>query len=157
VHTSCHEIAVRGTPFLSPSYDALGKGEKTAKRASYATNRGRRVRGFSVVLRGGLRSNVLTLLPLDGMAVTHHPEVDVGLGVLGESVGESPLAGDLDNGAIDVLVPIRDRVLVGNGLVADSGQPIAVAFDVSPDFVLAAERGGPDIVVGMETIEIGAA
>ena len=90
--------------------------------------------GLGVVCGGRPGSDVLTLLPLDGVAMAHHPEVDVGLGVLGKSVGQPPLTGDLDNRAVDVLVPVRDGPDVDDRV--DPKRPDLVAKAIVPDYAL---------------------
>src|SRR5215218_4777253 len=160
--TSCHEGARRGTPKTHPSpsipvHDALGKGEQTAQGAGYSSHRGLWVGGLGVICGSGLWADVLTLLTLDGVAVAHHPEVDVGLGVFWEPLSEPALAGDFDNRAVDVLIPVGDRLLIGHRFVADGGQPVAMPLNMDPDFIVAAKRRGPDVMVGTEAIKVGAA
>src|SRR5215218_10442397 len=113
-----------------PVDDALGKGEQTAQGAGYPADGGLRAGGLGVVPCSGLRADVLTLLALDGVAVAHHPEVDVSLCVFGESVSQPPLAGDFDNRAVDVLIPVNDCLLIGHRFMADGGQPVAMPLDV---------------------------
>ena len=137
--------------------DALRKGEKTAQDAGHPADRCLGLGGFGVVFGCRSRADVLALLPLDGVAVAHHPEIDVGFRVLGKPVAQPSLAADLNDRAIDVLVPVGYSLAIGHGFVADGGQPVAVSLNVSPDLIVAAKRRGPDIVVRMEAIEIGTA
>jgi hypothetical protein len=145
------------SPLVTTVDDALRKREQAAQGAGDPADCGLWIGSFGVILCGGPRTDVLTLLSLNGVTVAHHPEVDVSFRVLGKPIGQPPLARDFDNRAVDVLVPVRDRLSIGHGLVANGGQPIAVSLDMSPDFVVATKRRGSDIVVGMEAVEVGAA
>ena len=78
---------MNSSPLFTTVDDALRKGEQAAQGAGDPADRGRWIGSFGVVPCGRPRADVLALLPLDGMAVAHHPEVDVGLRVLGKSIG----------------------------------------------------------------------
>ena len=119
--------------------DSFREGEDAADDLGQAIEGARWLSCFRVSRGCRSRTDVMPEIALDFPPVSHHPEVDIRLRMLGKSICQSLLTRNLDDWLVNVGIPIGDGLAVTDRLVPNCRQPIAMTLDVLPDFIVAAQ------------------